>query len=217
MKVKHYFIFVAAFLSLILITKDFIFTQVYSENVEKKVLILGFDGMDPQILKRLVQEGKMPTFQKIMELGDFSTLATSIPPQSPVAWSNFITGMNPGGHGIFDFIHRDPETMIPYLSTSKTEPSKHTIEIGDWIIPLTSGKVSLLRSGKSFWEILDENRIPATIIRVPANFPPIHIPVKQLSGMGTPDIQGTYGTFFFFYNRTFGPIRGRFRRDGFSG
>src|SRR3989304_7081014 len=69
---------------------------------KKKVLVLGFDGMDPQILERLVQEGNLPNFQHLMKTGDYKPLRTSIPPQSPVAWSNFITGMNPGGHGLFD-------------------------------------------------------------------------------------------------------------------
>lgn len=171
-----------------------------SEAIKKKVLVLGFDGMDPKILKTLIQEGKLPNFEHLMKTGDFKPLGTSIPPQSPVAWSNFITGMNPGGHGIFDFIHRDPESMVPYLSTSKTESSNKTIGIGSWIIPLSGGKVALLRHGKAFWEYLEEKGIPTTVFRVPANFPPVdtELPVYQLAGMGTPDIQGTYGTFSFY-------------------
>ncbi|KAB2834345.1 MAG: nucleotide pyrophosphatase, partial [Candidatus Dadabacteria bacterium] len=81
---------------------------------DKKMIIIGFDGMDPKIVKRLMSEGKLPHFSKLSEEGGFKELATSVPPQSPVAWSNFITGMNPGGHGIFDFIHRDPESIFPY-------------------------------------------------------------------------------------------------------
>jgi len=165
---------------------------------QKKVLILGFDGMDPQILKGLVQEGQLPNFARLMKTGDFKPLATSMPPQSPVAWATFITGMNPGGHGIFDFIHIDPATLMPYLSTSRAEPAKRTIRIGEWNIPLSSGKVSLLRQGKAFWEILEEHGVPTTIFRVPANFPPAGTSARQISGMGTPDILGTYGTFSFY-------------------
>ncbi len=164
----------------------------------KKVLVLGFDGLDPQILERLVKAGKLPNFKALMDSGDFRPLATSIPPLSPVAWANFITGMNPGGHGIFDFIHRDPQTMIPYLSTSRTEPAKRTLRLGSWVIPLSSGKITLLRQGKAFWQILEEQGIPTTIVRAPANFPPVKSKVRQLSGMGTPDLQGTYGIFSFF-------------------
>jgi len=169
-------------------------------DADKKLIVIGFDGMDPKIVRKLIAKGKLPHFKTLSEMGDFKELATSIPPQSPVAWSNFITGMNPGGHGIFDFIHRDPETMFPYLSTSKTEAPESTISIGDWVIPLSEGKVKLLRQGKAFWEYLTEHGITTTIFRVPANFPTVEGDAHQISGMGTPDIQGTYGTFSYYTN-----------------
>jgi len=169
-----------------------------SVKAEKKLIVIGFDGMDPKILRKLIDEGKLPNFKALSETGDFKELATSVPPQSPVAWSNFITGMNPGGHGIFDFIHRDPKTMFPYLSTSKTEAAETTISLGEWVIPLSSGKVKLLRQGKAFWEYLTENGVATTIFRMPANFPTVEGEAYQLSGMGTPDIQGTYGTFSYY-------------------
>jgi len=168
---------------------------------EKKVVVLGFDGMDPNILTKLMDGGRLPNFQKLRETGDFKPLGTSMPPQSPVAWSNFITGMNPGGHGIFDFIHRHPESMLPYLSTSEATGSTKTISFGDWVLPLSSGKVELLRQGRAFWEILQEKKIPATVFRAPANFPPVETDARTFSGMGTPDILGTYGTFSFYTDR----------------
>src|SRR5574337_186749 len=179
------------------------FLQVASSRNEplilaKKVLVLGFDGLDPQILERLIKAGKLPNFKALMDSGDYRPLATSIPPLSPVAWANFITGMGPGGHGIFDFIHRDPQTMIPYLSTSRTEPASRTLRLGNWVIPLSAGKVTLLRHGKAFWQVLEEHGIPTTIVRAPSNFPPVKSKEHQLSGMGTPDLQGTYGMFSFF-------------------
>jgi len=174
-------------------------SKTQKNDSDQKLIVIGFDGMDYKLLKSLMAEGKLPTFEKLSKEGDFKPLGTSVPPQSPVAWSNFITGMNPGGHGIFDFIHRDPETMFPYLSTSKTEQSEKTVTIGKWVIPLSSGEVKLLRQGKAFWEYLDENGIDATIFRVPANFPTTtETDTIQISGMGTPDIQGTYGTFSYY-------------------
>jgi predicted AlkP superfamily phosphohydrolase/phosphomutase len=106
--------------------------------------------------------------------------------------------MNSGGHGIFDFIHRDPSTYLPYLSTSRTTPSQKTITLGDYVIPLSSGKVDNLCRGQAFWEILEEYEIPATISRMPSNFPPKSTRQKTLSGMGTPDILGTYGIFSYY-------------------
>jgi predicted AlkP superfamily phosphohydrolase/phosphomutase len=148
----------------------------------KKVLVLGFDGMDPRLAQRLMEQGKMPNFQRLADRGGFSKLTTSTPPQSPVAWSNFITGQNPGGHGISDFVARTPENYLPYLSTSITD----------------ADGTRLLRKGTAFWEILEEQGIPCRVLRVPSNYPPVDMKGPSLSGMGTPDILGTYGTFSFF-------------------
>ena len=163
-----------------------------------RMIILGVDGLDPDLLTRFMAEGKMPNFARLAEQGSFRRLTTSIPPQSPVAWSNLITGMNAGGHGIFDFIHRDPKTLQLYFSTSKVEGPAHSFQVGKWVIPLGSGSAQQLRHGAAFWEILDEHRIPNFVYRIPANFPPIDARGKTLSGMGTPDLRGTYGTFTFY-------------------
>jgi predicted AlkP superfamily phosphohydrolase/phosphomutase len=165
---------------------------------EQKLIILGIDGMDPQLLKQFMREGKMPNFSKLAEQGSFRLLTTSIPPQSPVAWSNLITGMNAGGHGIFDFIHRDPKTLELYFSASRVEGPRHAIHLGSWVIPLGSGSAEQLRKGEAFWEILDQHGVPNTIFRIPANFPPVPAKGQTLSGMGTPDLRGTYGTFSFY-------------------
>jgi predicted AlkP superfamily phosphohydrolase/phosphomutase len=165
---------------------------------EQKLIVLGIDGMDPQLLTRFIQEGKMPNFARLAQTGSFKRLTSSIPPQSPVAWSNMITGMNAGGHGLFDFIHRDPKTLALYFSASRVEAPKHTIHLGSWVIPLGSGSAEQLRRGKAFWEILDEHGIPNSVFRIPANFPPVPAKGETLSGMGTPDLRGTYGTFSFY-------------------
>jgi predicted AlkP superfamily phosphohydrolase/phosphomutase len=164
----------------------------------KRVIVLGFDGMDYELTKRLMAEGRMPNMARLAASGSFSPLGTAIPPQSPVAWSDFITGLDAGGHGIFDFVHRDPDTMIPYLSTSRTAGAERNLEIGKYQIPLEGGTVELLRKGVPFWEVLERNGVDTTVIRMPANFPPSGSATRELSGMGTPDILGTYGTFAFY-------------------
>ncbi|RJP17704.1 MAG: hypothetical protein C4520_15875 [Candidatus Abyssobacteria bacterium SURF_5] len=164
----------------------------------KKVIILGIDGMDPVILRKMMDEGRMPSFLKLAQDGSFSALGSSVPPQSPVAWSDFITGMDPGGHGICDFIHREPENYLPFLSTSKAEGAKRTWTLGDWVIPLSGGETTLLRKGRAFWQILEENGIPTNVIKMPANFPPAESSGRSLSGMGTPDMLGSYGTFTLY-------------------
>ncbi len=164
----------------------------------KSVVILGIDGMDPKLLEQFVEKGLMPNFQALMREGSYSPLTTSTPPQSPVAWSNFITGMDPGGHGIFDFIHCDHSSYMPVFSESVVEPPKRTLKIGRFVIPLSKGRVELLRRGEAFWQMLDAKGIPYLIFRIPANFPPVKSRGTSTSDIGTPDILGTYGTFSFF-------------------
>ncbi len=166
-------------------------------RVRHQVIVLGFDGMDYTLTRQLMDAGRLPNFQRLASQGGFTPLETSIPPQSPVAWSDFITGKDAGGHGIFDFVHRDPETMQPYLSTSRTEPGR-SLRLGGWRIPLSSGKVELLRHGGAFWEALEARGIEATIVRIPANFPPSGTATRELCGMGTPDLLGGYGTFTYY-------------------
>ena len=195
LKIRISYIFTAIPLGLILVQLG---CGIKASPIEKKVIVIGFDGMDYQLTKEMMDNGRLPNFKRLQAQGSFLPLGTSIPPQSPVAWSNFITGMNPGGHGIFDFIHRDPKTMLPLSSTSKTEDAENTITLGDWVVPLSSGKVELLRKGVAFWEILEDSGVPTTVFRVPANFPPVESKGKSLSGMGTPDLSGTFGTFSYY-------------------
>ncbi len=163
-----------------------------------KVIVLGLDGMDPKLVGRLMREGKMPNFARVAREGFFGPLGTSTPPQSPVAWASFISGANPGVHGIFDFIHRDPRTYLPYLSTSKSEPARKTVTLGDYVLPLSPGRVYDLRKGRAFWEVLEDYDVPATVFKMPSNFPPTPTRQRTLSGMGTPDILGTYGIFSYY-------------------
>ena len=162
-------------------------------DVRKRVIVLGIDGMSPDLLSDYVARGRMPHFARLIQDGGFRRLGSSNPPQSPVAWSNFITGTNPGGHGIFDFIHRDPATMTPYLSTSRVLPPSSVLALGAWRFPLRAGSVELLRRGPAFWKILADAGIPCTVYRLPANFPPVECGARSLSGLGTPDLVGAYG------------------------
>jgi predicted AlkP superfamily phosphohydrolase/phosphomutase len=163
-----------------------------------KVLVLGFDGLDPKLLGRWLDEGKLPSFARLIAAGGFRPLGTSLPPQSPVAWSNFITGTDPGGHGIFDFMHRDPNTYIPIFSASLSTEAKRNLKIGDLVLPLSGGEVKNMIQGKTFWQILEEHDIPATVFKMPSNYPPVPTKQRTLSGMGTPDLKGSYGISCFY-------------------
>ncbi|RPI00674.1 MAG: hypothetical protein EHM72_08555 [Calditrichaeota bacterium] len=178
--------------------KGFAAPNLSNPKIAKQVIVLGIDGMDPQLLLQFVKRGEMPTFAKLMREGYWGPLQTTTPPQSPVAWSSFISGVNPGGHGIFDFIHRDPSTFAPFLSTSRSYDSDRVLKLGDWQIPLKAGRVEMLRKGPAFWTFLEEKDIPATLFSLPADFPVQPGKAKIISGMGTPDLLGGYGTFTLF-------------------
>ena len=167
--------------------------------IAPKVLVLGFDGMDPALLQEYLDQGVLPNFRRFIDGGaQFQSLGTTIPPQSPVAWSSFIAGTDPGGTGIFDFIHRDPETMLPYLSTSSPQAPGAHMEIGRWKLARGGRDIHNLREGRAFWQELDDAGFDVTVFKIPANFPPVECEGRTLSGMGTPDIQGTYGIFQYF-------------------
>jgi len=177
-------------------------TRAFGQTATRqKLIILGFDGMDSHLFQAWMAEGRLPAFQRLINQGDFRALGTSIPPQSPVAWSNFITGMDPGGHGIFDFMNRDPKNYIPVFSASETEEAKKTLRIGNLVLPLSAGKVKLLRRGRAFWQILEDHDIPSTIFKMPSNYPPAETGQRTFSGMGTPDILGTYGICNYYTTR----------------
>ncbi|HUI26230.1 MAG TPA: alkaline phosphatase family protein [Candidatus Kryptonia bacterium] len=168
-----------------------------------RVLVLGFDGIDPGLLDRFMATGALPNFARLAATGSYIHLGTTIPPQSPVAWSTFITGLDPGGHGIYDFVHRDPAppgggAIAPFLSTSRVEEDERRLTFGRYALPLSSGTSELLRHGKAFWNVLAEHGVPATVLKIPANFPPEPSTERTLSDMGTPDLRGTYGTFSFY-------------------
>jgi predicted AlkP superfamily phosphohydrolase/phosphomutase len=165
---------------------------------KKKVIVLGIDGMDTHLAREYMSQGLLPNFSRLAKKGSMRSVATSMPPQSPVAWSNFIVGASPSVHGIYDFIHRDPQTMIPYLSTSNVSPPGKTLDLGNWKIPFSRGQTENLRKGKPFWEYLADKDIPTTIFKMPANFPCESKKVMMVSGMGTPDLRGGYGSFTLF-------------------
>lgn len=159
----------------------------------RQVVVIGLDGLDPGRTRRLIDEGKMPNFAALAARGTFTDLKTTLPPMSPVAWSSFQTGTNPGKHAIFDFLNRDLRTYRPYLSSARiTEPDRRGWR--KWV-PGTRASVRMLRKSKPFWKILGDHGLFSTILRVPISFPPEPFRGVSLSAMCTPDLRGTQGTF----------------------
>ena len=136
----------------------------------KKVIFLGFDGLDPVITERLMAEGRLPNFARLRDQGSYRRLRTTFPALSPVAWATFATGVNPARHNVFDW----SATRIP------------------------PAVVDIKRQSETFWRILGRHAVKSTILRVPGTFPPEAFNGFELSAMSTLDLFGTHGTYSHF-------------------
>jgi predicted AlkP superfamily phosphohydrolase/phosphomutase len=185
--------------------------KAYGKAQIKRAVILGFDGMDPELTERFIAEGRLPNLAKLREQGTFRKLRTTYPAISPVAWSTFMTGVNPGKHNIYDFLNRDLNNYLPYLSSAEIKGPKRTLKIGKYTIPLGGPRIKGMRRGIPFWHWLGEAGIFCSVIRVPVTFPPEKFSGVLLSGMCVPDLKGSQGTFCLCTTRASGD---KFREGG---
>jgi predicted AlkP superfamily phosphohydrolase/phosphomutase len=175
--------------------------RAFAKSKVKRVVILGLDGLDHGVTERLLAEGKLPHLAALRDTGCFKPLASTLPPISPVAWSSFQTGTNPGKHNIFDFLVPDPRTYEPKLSSVEIHPPRRVLRLGKYRLPLSRPDVRLLRKSKPFWAVLSEHGIFNCVLRVPITFPPEKLRGVQLSAMCVPDLRGTQGTFSHYTTR----------------
>jgi len=163
----------------------------------RRVLVLGLDGLEPRVVGPMLEAGSLPALARLRALGGYSLVATTFPAQTPVAWSSFATGVNPGGHGIFDFLRRDPATYLPDLSLNRYE------QPNAFVPP----KAVNLRRGVPLWDLLAQAGIPSVVIRCPCTYPPEKMQGRLLAGMGVPDLRGGLGTPTFFTSEDAAPPR----------
>lgn len=161
----------------------------------RRAVLIGLDGLDPQRVRALMAEGKLPHMERLAQKGCLHDLATTYPAMSPVAWSTFATGVHPAKHGIFDFLTRDPRTYQPDLSSAEVRPPRRHLPLGPYRIPLGKADVRLLRKSRPFWDLLGRHGVPSSVLRVPITFPAEPFAGTMLSAMCVPDLQGTQGTF----------------------
>ena len=215
--------FFAAFLALLTFPLRMLWKRVRRRRIPgtprvRKVIILGLDGLDPEICERLMASGDLPNFSRLKSEGTFMRLGTSIPAMSPVAWSTFSTGVDASRHGIFDFLARDPRSYAPVLSSSSVTTSKRHLKLWRFRIPRGESRVRSLRKSRSFWSVLGDYGIFSAILRVPITFPPEKFNGVMLSGMCVPDLRGTMGSFTYFCeagsNEKIGGMVVTLERDG---
>ncbi len=164
----------------------------------RRVVVVGLDGLEPKLVEKYMSEGLLPNLQKLQQQGSFARLGTTLPALSPVAWSSFQTGVNPGAHNIFDFLTRDKRYCLPQLSSTDTKTYDKAISLLGLRWKRKKTSVEITRKSQPFWKILGKNGVFSNIIRVPISYPPEKFNGNILSAMCTPDLKGTQGSFSFF-------------------
>src|SRR5262245_64390440 len=152
--------------------------------------------MDPKLVQRWMDEGKLPNIRKLAARGSgVRALGTTHSPESPTAWASFATGVNAGKHNIYDFLVRDTTSYLPDLGMVTRTPPKFLFNY----IPLSKPKVTSTRGGTSFWVTAGKSGVRSDILTVPVTFPPEDVENGELlSGLPLPDIRGTMGTFSYY-------------------
>jgi predicted AlkP superfamily phosphohydrolase/phosphomutase len=84
-----------------------------------KVVILGFDGADAKLIETYIEQGRLPNLRRLRDEGSYARLMSTHPPQTPVSWATFTTGLNPGRTEIFDFLRRTKGTYLPEFAMIK--------------------------------------------------------------------------------------------------
>ncbi len=165
----------------------------------KRVVVVGLDGLEPTLVEKFIDEGILPNLAKLREQGCYNRLGTTWPPLSPVAWSSFTTGTNPGKHNIFDFIDRSAN-YAPTMSSVRFDKRREGRKILGFLPNPFGGGTDIvgLRKSKPFWTVLGEAGIFSSVLRVPITFPPDKFNGVQLSAMCVPDVRGTLGMFTYY-------------------
>lgn len=167
-------------------------------GTQRRAVVLGLDGLDPRILQALMDAGRAPHFRQLAARGAFRPLGTTMPALSPVAWSTFITGTDPGSHTVADFILRDPATYQPRFSIWEPRPAPRSLSLGPYAIGWGGPGAVNHRVGVPFWTHLTDYGIPSTVIKIPTNFPVDDTATRAVGGMGTPDLADSFGRFNYY-------------------
>ncbi len=128
-----------------------------------KLLVIGIDGAPHPLIEKWAAEGQLPNLACLIERGSFGVLRSTIPVHSPTAWASFITGLNPGQHGVFDFVRRSPDSYKLNVVRADQYP------------------------GSSIWRLLSEQGKRVGVMNVPMTYPPEPVNGFLISGLGTPD------------------------------
>jgi predicted AlkP superfamily phosphohydrolase/phosphomutase len=130
-----------------------------------RVIVIGLDGATLDLVVPWAKEGKLPVLSRLMDRGSYASLRSVLPVLSSAAWASFMTGANPGKHGVFDFVRRGP--------------GRYSLR------PVTRAHIA----APSLWRILSQQGRRVCVINVPMTYPPERVNGYLVSGLGTPDFK----------------------------
>ncbi|MCX8035695.1 MAG: alkaline phosphatase family protein [Candidatus Sumerlaeia bacterium] len=139
--------------------------QTIMKMFRTPLLIIGLDGASPEWIRRWTQSGDLPNLAGLMTRGVFAPLVSTIPPISPTAWSTFMTGLQPGSHGVLGFRNVDARRY-----------EYHEPDI------ITSARVA----GRTFWDVAGAHGLRVAALWVPVTYPPWKVNGLLVSGYPTP-------------------------------
>jgi len=162
----------------------------------RRVVVLGFDGVDPGILNEYMD--RLPALRELATRGTLLPCRTTNPPESPVAWATFATGLNPGEHGIFDFVRRDPKSEDSYRPRNGMVDRRRPV-IGALGFPIRPPAAINRRGGEGFWQPVARMGYRVSVLRMPLTFPAsLDRGGELLCGLGVPDLRATNGSYTLF-------------------
>ena len=129
--------------------------------MEQKTIVVGLDGATPNLVMKWIVENRLPNLARIRKDGVGGNLWSTTPPVSPVAWASFMTGLNPGKHGVFDWLQMKRGSRDLYLVNSTSI------------------------DGTKLWKILSDADKRVMVINVPFTFPPEKVNGFMISGLAT--------------------------------
>src|SRR5215469_5657491 len=138
--------------------------SIRSFVMSKQVLFIGLDGSTFDVLDPLMKAGLMPRLQRFIDEGVSGLLETTIPPITPTAWVSWMTGKNPGKHGVFEFLlRRKGSGSLPDMPVN-----------------------SRSRDGLPFWDLLGQMGRRAIVTNMPCTYPPTMVNGLMISDFLTP-------------------------------
>lgn len=158
-------------------------------GINRRIIAIGLDGATWDLFRPRMESGRMPTLKRLAENGAVGNMQSVYPPETPAAWSSFMTGKNPGKHGVFDFLVYDPRTQKD--------------------VPVNAG----MRTGKTVWEYASDAGKTCLVLNVPTTYPPAPLKGAMITDFLTPahardyaypqglveELEAEYGRYPLFY------------------